>query len=295
MYLTLRPDTSRDYLLDTLRGIHNNVSNLYTGGPPTQLDRLRSYLEWADEAAGLLAPLIRAKDIDSLIYTRRYEQIFARLEILAATDLARLTNSMLNIELKERTDEFARTVETLDRAIRYRVDAELNVVFDTSMFFRHPDKLAEVDFRAITKVYQGTVNLMIPMAVIDELDRLKESRDRHVRWRAGHTLGLIDSLFQTKKPFAVFHKADFSRTTEGELPRPEVTVEILFDPPGHIRLPDVDDEIIDRALAVQPLAASPVKLFTYDTGQSTRARNLDLAVEKLTLPAEPEPEGAAKS
>jgi hypothetical protein len=48
-----------------------------------------------------------------------------------------------------------------------------------------------------------------------------------------------------------------------------------------VRLPIEDDEIIDRALAVQPLVDRPVTLITYDTGQSTRARKAGLQVVKL--------------
>lgn len=295
MHLTLRPGTNRDQLLTTLSQIHEDVSNLHTSGPPTAPARLIAYLEWADEAAGLLAPLLAPKDIDALIFTRRYEQIFGKLEILATPDLVRLTNGMLNIELRQRSEDFGVALAALRQAIEFRVQPNLNAVFDTSMFFRHPDKLELLDFRDVTKVFDGTVNLMVPMAVIDELDRLKESRDRHVRWRAGHTLGVLDGLLRGGYTSAVLRQADFSETPSGGLPRPKVTVEVLTDPLGHVRLPDADDEIIDRALAIQPLAASPVKLFTYDTGQALRARNVGLQVEKLTLPLGEEPPKDAKS
>jgi hypothetical protein len=42
----------------------------------------------------------------------------------------------------------------------------------------------------------------------------------------------------------------------------------------------MDDEIIDRALAVQPLAGRQVTLLTCDTNQSFRARSVGLNVVK---------------
>ncbi len=66
------------------------------------------------------------------------------------------------------------------------------------------------------------------------------------------------------------------------LTRGEVTIELVFDPPGHVRLPGNEDEIIDRALAVEPLADRKVTLLTYDTSQSTRARNAGLRIVKLS-------------
>lgn len=59
---------------------------------------------------------------------------------------------------------------------------------------------------------------------------------------------------------------------------------MVFDAPGHVRLPINDDEIIDKALVIQPLAGREVTLLTYDTGQSTRARSAGLRVHKLTPP-----------
>ncbi|HEY2079284.1 MAG TPA: PIN domain-containing protein [Streptosporangiaceae bacterium] len=64
---------------------------------------------------------------------------------------------------------------------------------------------------------------------------------------------------------------------------------MVFDPPGHVRLPTNDDEIIDRTLAIQALAAREVTLVTYDTGMSTRARAAGLTVIKHSRPLEEEP------
>jgi hypothetical protein len=149
-----------------------------------------------------------------------------------------------------------------------------------------------LDFRRLTGVFAGSVNLIVPMVVIDELDGLKQNRDSHIRWRAASTLAIIDTLFKSPKPFAIFNELDHHADEPGALPSPEVTIEILFDPPGHTRLPINDDEIVDRAAATQPLLGTPLRLFTYDTGQSTRARNAGLQVEKLKLPKEEEPKPA---
>lgn len=128
------------------------------------------------------------------------------------------------------------------------------------------------------------------MVVVDELDRLKETGPtEHAKWRARYTLAFLDRvIFDPRLPARLFPE-DFSGLNRGEIPRGEVTVEILLDPPGHVRLPDSDDEIIDRLVAVQPLAGRPVKLVTYDSGMRHRAMARDLPVEKLTTDPGPEP------
>jgi hypothetical protein len=84
------------------------------------------------------------------------------------------------------------------------------------------------------------------------------------------------------------------RTGEAEpgtqvAPLGTVWIELLFEQPGHVRLPNSDDEIIDRALSVEPLADREVTLLTYDTGQPTRARNAGLQVVKLRTEIGEEP------
>ncbi|MFI7509066.1 hypothetical protein ACIBSS_19785 [Micromonospora aurantiaca] len=48
--------------------------------------------------------------------------------------------------------------------------------------------------------------------------------------------------------------------------------EVVLDPPGHVRLPNNDDEIVSRALAIKTLAGKQVRLLTYDTGIAMRGR-----------------------
>ena len=76
---------------------------------------------------------------------------------------------------------------------------------------------------------------------------------------------------------------DFSALNTGDIPQGEVTVDLLLDPPGHVRLPINDDEIVDRAVAIEPLAARKVTLLTYDTGQAMRARAAGVPVKKLSV------------
>jgi len=111
---------------------------------------------------------------------------------------------------------------------------------------------------------------------------LKHAKDKHIRWRAGYTLAVFDRLFAVSTVGPVrLRAADFSGLDTGGIPRGEVTVELVFDPPGHVRLPINDDEIVDRALNVGPLAARDVTLLTFDTSQSLRARAAGLRAVKI--------------
>lgn len=85
-------------------------------------------------------------------------------------------------------------------------------------------------------------------------------------------------------PRAMVRPVDPTRTNSVNDWLGEISAEILFDPPGHDRLPIEDDEIVDRAVAASALAApNRFTLLTYDTGQATRGRLAGLNVKKLRV------------
>jgi hypothetical protein len=125
------------------------------------------------------------------------------------------------------------------------------------------------------------IRVLIPIAVVDELDNLKQAGT--VRHRALVSLAILDRVITgSPQDPHMLREPELRQVSEDrQAPTGDLTVEVLFDPPGHTRLPIMDDEIIARALAIQPLAGRAVTLLTCDTRQSFRARSLDLNVIKV--------------
>lgn len=109
------------------------------------------------------------------------------------------------------------------------------------------------------------------------------------RWRASYTLAVFDRIFTKGTGPAALRAAEPPPAGSQSPRRADVTAEIIFDPPGRVRLPINDDELVDRTLAIQALAGRTVTLLTFDTNQSTRARAAGLDVHKLTKPIGGEP------
>jgi hypothetical protein len=115
---------------------------------------------------------------------------------------------------------------------------------------------------------------VVPLLVVDELDRHKR-KDRQtkvhpegketVSSRARVTLRHLEDLFGDPSWVVTLHSDRFPAA-------PPVKAELLLDPLGHIRLPEPDAELIDRALALQDLSGRPVTLATSDTGMIFRAK-----------------------
>jgi len=214
---------------------------------------------------------------------------------MTGTDIGtqRVLNDLVGLELTQRVDAFEAAIKALNAQIERWSRPGVFAVADTSVYIEHEDKLEDLDVRPLLKIWEDPVHLLVPIVVVDELDGLKKSKG-HERWRARYTLAVLDRVFASSTGPAQLTSGDFSVLGSGGLPRGEVTIELIFDPPGHVRLPINDDEIIDRALAIQPLAGRDVTLLTYDTGQSTRARAAGLPVRKLTQSAKAE-SGATES
>lgn len=270
MVVTPVPGARLELVLQLLQAARTKALNLNNYNTPEEF--LLSYLTWATEHSRLLEGQVRAKDVEVLFFTPVYWALLSGAGHVGGQLAPKVSNQLIDQEVRQRLAALDRAIEsTLDTIRRWR-ESVTTLVLDTSFFIEHEEKLEDADFSALAGQAEG-VRVAVPMTVVDELDRLKEARTSgHVRWRARLGLAVLDRLLDTEA------KLGFTE------------VEILPDPPGHVRLPDEDDEIVDRALALKAVAAGPVKLVTYDTGMALRAKMAGMPCKKLRKEPGPEPE-----
>ena len=278
MLITPRPGTNRNNIHTALQQVQREASNLRGAGPSTAWPRLLKYLEWVTDAVRVLQDEVSEKDIDRLILTRRYYALLGACGTLAGTAQERLVNGLVSQELADREAALGAAVQTLDEYIGRWFGRMQLAIGDSSFYLNSPQPLADTDLHKVMGLYvEEPIHLLFPIVVVDELDRLKESGGTHPRWRAGHTLGLLDGAI-TSGTTGTLHPA---RPGEGQSIIGAVSVEIVLDQPGHTRQPIADDEIIERAATIQAIANREVRLLTCDTGQATRGRMAGLKVTKL--------------
>ena len=290
MLVTPVPGTNRRDLREDLRSALEEVRDLRAGirgglrdGPRPASARLHDYLEWVNETVRKLEHQVSTADIDRLVRTRGYE-------LLLSSGLGRSTlpaeqetlSGFISAELDARYAAFEAAVNAIEAQIRrWSMRAEF-VVLDTTVYIHHPQKLEELDVAALIEKPGEAVHILVPIAVVDELDGLKRTPQRG---RASCALAVLERAFQRSTGPEPLPRDDPAAVSGGE-----VTIEIVFDPPGHVRLPITDDEIVDRAQAIQPFAARKVTLVTYDTGMSLRARAAGLSEIKLSHQRGTEPQ-----
>ena len=274
------PGIKRAELIKTLTLRHMELGNI-RGKATIASDYPAHYLEWVNESVRMLRFQLPSAEIDRLLLTSRYWAI----QSAQGFESAMLTQT----EIDERTVELGRTIEWLNAtSLKWNSTAGRLVVADSGFFCNHERKLRDIPFADLLELREEPVRLMLPMVVLDELAGLTQHSNDHVRWRAGHTLGVLDELLQ-RDGSGMLHDEDYAPLRNGGIPRGRVSLEVYFDPPRHRRLPINDDEIIDRALAIQGEAERDVTFWTFDTSQSTRARFRGLTVKKFSRDIGPEP------
>ncbi|WP_247615814.1 PIN domain-containing protein [Streptomyces sp. MK37H] len=246
---------------------------------------LLTYLEWATESARMLRSQISGRDLDQLVFTDRYRDLLGSCGTLAGTAQQRLVNGLVQLEVAERIEAFEAAVAALDTRIGRWSQREVFVVADSSFYIQNEVKLAVVGLPEVLDVPRRQfVRLLFPIVVVDELDDLKDASKQRARWRAAHTLGLLDGVLNGGT-HGVLHEGEHTvrdgetrgQAQRGDRPRS----------PGHVRLDRPDVEIIDRTVAIQGPARRDVRLLTCDASQHTAAAAVGSgeSVEVVMVPA----------
>jgi len=96
------------------------------------------------------------------------------------------------------------------------------------------------------RVHAALVRLIIPIAVIDELDAKKYARREEFQQRARELLTLIDTCVTASPPDGYSHLSQ------------DVTVEVLPEEAGHLRAVTNDQEILGRCELLYQATGKPV-------------------------------------
>lgn len=249
---------------------------------------------WAAYVAGVgeqtrpLRAVLPQAAITQLLYTDGYRNLLAfgpaaRLVIDPSQLHLDLTAAALTSLVQNEIDDACQRLTDLADAVRHSRSrltdqgTELFVVPDTNVLVSRPGRpdtetlvtlpwLTLLD-PAITVDPPALVRVQLPLLVLDELDNLKDSaRDPHVRRRARHVLRDLNRLLAGKS-----QTAPIGLKTRGP-GEPATFLELIFDNPGHERLPRADDELVAVARQLHALRGEPVHLITGDFHLATRAR-----------------------
>lgn len=247
-------------VIDGLRHLLSEAANIEGAAGTDQVVQAQRYLRWSENAERRLQGSFADPTIARSLLTSRHWQI------RAIEPSTRMAFGMIESELRDQ----ARVLRSLLSQIEHYVDLvqpsedETLVVLDTNVYV-HGQPFDQVRWEK--HVSGANVRLLMPLIVVDELDKLKDRSDS-----ARGVLRSLDAVFAGATSLARLHIRD------------TVTLQLLDEPLGHVRLDRADDEIVRQVAYYSAVAESPVTIFTRDRGMRIRA--LASGVDARMLPPE---------
>lgn len=284
----LLPGTSSANAIALLQTASREGSNLIGRGL-SGVDGLNAYRDWSTTEARLLSTVLTATSLERLILTGHYWML---QQIAPVTYGPSLTNAV-QLGLTDAVRRLNEAIRSLERRSdiwsswgqQGSIAGELNaIILDTNVLLRHAHEFGELKWNESLNVFpRKPIALGIPITVVEELDRLKSSnasmyfRDaKHsTRTIARRALKTLDNLFQTRSHTVQLGQQGSDE--DGVLG--DLRVILMMDDLDHVRLPEVDAEIIDQARELSAYVAT-VAIASYDNALLFRARSEGLVAFK---------------
>lgn len=281
--MTIRalPGTSSSRLIEQIEGAHTGLINV-RGQAHTAFDLYNAYRGWANEQVRMLRHTLTPAALDQIVTTRRHWALVA----LDPTTMGNALAPFVESEIDDQTQVIEAELAALLRALDLYSTVDALVAPDTNVYAKGIVPWDHVPWERHANAGEKHLRLVIPMLVIDELDRLKDRGPNEkgkddglsVRNRSRRSLHTMEQLFRNPDDPVVL-------TTGGVT----VTASVVFDDFGHQRLPDADDEIVDRVRKAADLGARPATIVSDDFGMRFRARMAGLRAAEPWAPTPTSP------
>jgi PIN domain len=263
--------------IDSIDLLARELAECLDGPRPNSLQAREAWLKWWAGADMKLRELFA--DDDLLVPLARTAAEIRNLDIPAPAYEA----PSLSLIVREQdvwVDRLATAVRGLEQVKDFVVRPGRVAVLDTSAFHEF-DRFWVADWAAVTEAdpphepMSGLpIRLVVPLVVVEELDAQKRHQNGKVRQAARDILRHLRELQRVSTDAF----ADVLRLDE------RVTLEILLDDWTHVRLPENDAEIIDRAVYLRSLFPTlrRVILVSGDVAMEFRAEGTGLETRHVS-------------
>lgn len=271
-----------EQLARTLQEASNAANNAMSGQGFEIID---NYLRWAGDQIRMLQGQLTAADLDRLITTPRYWATMAD-----PMSVSTMVNVIVE-ELQHRARVLTAAADAVaNEAAAWRpLDGRYSnfVVVDTNYWMEQKASLSTLDWHQALAEATGSgqpamqeeLRIVVPLLVVDELDGHSHNASKRPK-----VTGVTQFLYAL-----LADQPGLPRQVREETPdRGAVTIQLLFDPLSHLRLPNNDDELIERAVVLRDFLGHPhrqVFFLTHDASAAFRAATAGLMARRLpTLP-----------
>jgi hypothetical protein len=287
MEIEALPGVSGDQLLDQLKAAKTNLGNF---GTSDTIQLFSNYLTWANNFAGNLVRFLGPEEVNRMVTTPAYWNLQGLIPLvhnsMGPSPVLRNLSGFLNMEIQERHRILDQTITDVTTELDRWKEVDGTLVFaDTNVYLHQEKEFGELPWNSIVSAEEKHVHLIIPLLVVDELDRQKRvgngkvagSETVNIKTRARLSVRFINELFPQTSKVAELHSKDSLLGL--------VTASLLMEVRNHIRLSHADSEFVERARAVQDFTGRKVHVVSSDIGMALRARAAGL--ETFVLPDSP--------
>lgn len=254
----LRPGVESTFALRRVEELIGGLGDVRGAGGLDHVLLAQKYLLWSETAEQVLRELFSDADLSRGLHTDRYWRI---------RDITSATLRAFPLVEAETWDQ-QRVLEAVrEQLVHYRTQLsptldERMLLLDTNVYM-HGKPFRQVAWNEL--VDEKRVVLVIPLAVIDELDKWKDKGSDAAR----STLKDLDDLL---KPGAALSIQPI---------RANVRMQVVDEPVAHERLEGVDDELVRQASYFSSLSAERLSIVTRDRGMRVRAEAAGLSIQML--------------
>lgn len=268
--MLLKPGTTCDQAIKLLEDLTDQVLNNLQNAVPHHFDGITvglpdnweqevnrvvgEYDRWTLQAATNLLDAFVDRSVAARLRGERYSTI-----VHGQFTHPRRWTLLINTELHEVRAHFMELANELRRTKdRFTSHQTRTVVLDTNDLL-HYMRFDKVPWQ---RLFGPGTSVMIPHVVIDEIDKKSyDTNDTGVRKRARAVFALLEQIL-----------TQIESDGRALINNGATVVDVLRDEPGHVRLPNNDDEIVARACYLQQaIAPTPVTVITGDNGMRARA------------------------
>lgn len=178
-------------------------------------------------------------------------------------------SALIDSELDTRLHEIDCALQQIDDALRSWGRDRIAIVLDTGVLLTAGARVAQIPWDDVLDDITRTAAFVVPIQVVEELDRQKELRSGELRNNARYALKWLDGIVDAgndPRPFPTSQSA--------------ATIRVWVDDNDRVPLAEVDRDIIDRALQLQPFTEQTV-IASMDRSMVFRARAYGLTAVLL--------------
>jgi hypothetical protein len=246
-------------------------------------DRLRAYGGWLYKAEKLLRPVTSNDGVEAMLHSSRHRWIVQAAvstgHFQPGATYSNVMGEQLGLEIEATLDRVSRLREEV-RALHDRWSPAVGIaVVDTSFFMEHQHNIDVANFPAILGSKSGEVGVIIPVTVIEELERLKDRGQAGDRSDAREALRVVERWFPNAENASLIVSQRFFDEKRN------TWFEVLFDDDLRTTVPEIgvvnDQTVVNVAATVGQLSGSPVQLVSHDVPQRLRARRVGIPAPDL--------------